>query len=265
MMMVTAGRVIWRNTPSAVTGATIPTTLHAGTNPTELFVEGVDLGNITTQLVNITTVANSRFTFKDCKLNASVLATASGAGGFGQPEVTVIRCDSGTGYYRNEKSNSSGKMTTSAAVYTTGGASDGGTPISWQVGTTANNKFETAFTSLPISIWNDTIGSAITVTIEAGIAAAATSTPNSDIWIEVEYLGTSGSTLASKATSGLLTAVHTGSNYSTGSATWNGGVVNSKFKMAATFTPQVAGPMTIYVKAGTASATYYVDPKPVIT
>jgi hypothetical protein len=64
---------------------------------------------------------------------------------------------------------------------------DGTTTFSFKVVTTANTKFRVSISIFPpIAIWNDTVGSSVTVTVE-GIASAV---PNNDeVYMEVEYMG----------------------------------------------------------------------------
>jgi hypothetical protein len=144
----------------------------------------------------------------------------------------------------------------------TGGATDGTTPIAWKIVTTANSEWEFPFECLPISIWNETVGSAITVTVQ-GIWGGGAVPLNDEIWIDVEYLGTSGFPLATKATCTKADGLAAGTNLPAGSGTWGGST--TKFALAATFTPREKGPLTIYVRAAKVSSTFYVDPKPVVT
>jgi len=211
-------------------------------------------------------------------------------------------------------------------VVRTGGASDGTTPISWKIVTTASATWTFPFSSLPISLWNATTGANRTVTVY-GVANSATVPNNDDIWIECSYLGSSSSPLASfksntkdsiLGTNAALTADTTSAwdsaataranstAYSVGdirkvasnsgriffcttagtsagsepggySSAVDGGSVTDgsavfragyRFSMAVTLTspqPQMAGDIRTTVKVGKASATYYVDPQPVVS
>jgi hypothetical protein len=258
------GQFTWRNTPSAVdTGGTVPTGLiniaNAGSSA-KVFCEGVDLSALGSGKSLIGSVSNPQFiVFKDCKLGASVTIHSNTTP---MKDYILIRCDSGDTNYRTERHTNFGALTTDTAVVMTGGASDGTTPISYLITTNANAKFENHFESLPLSIWNETTGTPITVTIEGTWAGGAVPN-NDDIWIDVEYLGTSGFPLAGKATCTKSVGYATGSALTAGSGTWSGGT--TPFKMSATFTPEEKGPITVYVKAGKASSAFYFDPKPIIT
>jgi hypothetical protein len=185
--------LFWRNTASAILGATLPTILFraASNQGTTVLVEGVDLSALGSGATFVGAILSpQRFLFKDCKLGASVTvaATPTAQGG---AETVLIRCDSGDTNYRTEKYRYEGTQTTETTIVRTGGASDGATPIAWKIITTANSKRYLPFEAMPISIWNETTGSAITLTIQ-GIWGGGAVPTNADIWMDVEYLGTSG-------------------------------------------------------------------------
>ena len=223
--IVPSGRLIIRNTTAStfVSGATIPTILFSpGANQTTLFCEGLDLSNIASgkSLVLGTASVSSSVVFKDCKLGASVGIISGTVPAAGATDVMLVRCDSGDTNYRTERHNYLGTQTVSTTIYRTGGASDGTTTIAWAVAGSANAKWGTPFESLPISFWNETIGSAITVTIEGNWAGLP---GNKEIWIDVVYLGTSGFPIASKATSTTTDGLATLATYPAGSGTWVNG------------------------------------------
>jgi hypothetical protein len=197
---------------------------------------------------------------KDCKLGASGIMV-NPTNGFGGHEVVTVRCDAGDVNYRSDKINWAGAQTTETAIVLTGGASDGSQPISWKITTTANPEPEFPFESLPITIWNDTVGASKTLTLQ-GIWGTAALPKNDDIWIDVQYLGTSGVPLASKASSRPLPLVGN-ADLAAGSGTWGGST--TKFAMSVTFTPQKKGFVTVYVNVAKVSSVFYVDPKPVIS
>ena len=128
----------------------------------------------------------------------------------------------------------------------TGGATDGTTPISWKLVTSTNAEWEFPLECPPIVVWNDIVGVPKTVTIE-GIWGTGAVPNNDDIYMDVEYLGTSGFPLAVKATSTKTFGFAAGTPIPAGSGTWGGST--TKFAMSVTITPQEKGPITIYVKA----------------
>jgi hypothetical protein len=191
--------------------------------------------------------------FTDCKLGSGTTITSNPATLSGA--VRIIRCDSGDTNYRSEKFTYSGTLTTEITIVRTGGASDGTTPISWKVVTTANSERCYPFESFPIVIWNETIGSAVTATIECRGAAV----PNTDeVWMEATYLGTSGSSQATSSNT-VADPLATGVACTSSSETWGGSTAS--FKLVATFTPQEKGPITIFIKVAKVSSTFYFDPK----
>jgi hypothetical protein len=174
----------------------------------------------------------------------------------------LLRCDSGDTNYRHERYRYAGMQTTETTIVRTGGASDGTTPIAWKIITTANSKRYKPFEALPISIWNETTGSAITLTVQ-GIWGGGAVPTNADIWMDVEYLGTSGFPLGGFASSGPADQLAAGTNLSAGSGTWGGST--TKFTLSKQITPQEKGPITVYIKAALASSTFYIDPKITVT
>jgi hypothetical protein len=250
-------RFTWRDTASALPGSA-PTTLF--TSVGEVFIEGVDLSALGSGKTIVGAIANARRSalLKDCKLGGSV--TVAGTPTSNGSVVNLIRCDSGDTNYRTEKYDYTGTLTTETTIVRTGGASDGTTPIAWKVITTANSERIYPFVCFPISIWNETTGSAVTVTVECRGAA----TPNIDeVWMDVEYLGTSGFPQGNFATSGHADLLATGTACTSSSESWGGST--SSFKLVKAITPQEKGPITAYIKVAKASSTYYIDPKITLT
>jgi hypothetical protein len=250
--------LIWRNTASALGGTTLTTGLFA-TGDAQIFLEGVDLSGLGAG-ASINRALSSRIrsmTLKHCKIGAGAVADQpSTASVLPYGSVNLIRCDSGDTNYRTERHCYMGSLTTETTIVRTGGASDGTTPISWKVVTTANSERIYPFEAFPISIWNETTGSAVTVTVECRGA----SVPNLDeMWMDCEYLGTSGFPQGNFSTTGHADLLATGTANTSSSESWGGST--SSFKLVATITPQEKGPITVYVKIAKVSSTFYIDPK----
>jgi hypothetical protein len=175
--------------------------------------------------------------------------------------VDVINCDSGGTNYRNERYRYEGTLTTETIIVRSGGASDGATPVSHKIVTSANSKWPQPFESFPLAIWNDTVGSAVTATVY-GIWGGGAVPNNDDIWIEAEYLGSSSSPQGSLVSSGKVNGLASGSAAASDASSWGGST--TAFKMSVTFTPQQKGLIYITVKAAKASSTFYIDTKPEI-
>lgn len=258
----------WVGTATAIAGATFPTTLFGASSgtPAQTFIEGVDLSALGTAVLVSAQTAPAKWLFKDCKLGSGYVASATQSAPKAG-EVVLSRCDSGDTVYKVEKHTSyTGKHTTETTIVRSGGASDGTTPVSWKIETTANPEWQSPFECVPIVIWNETTGSAVTVTIE-GVWDAGAVPNNNDVWVDVEYLGTSGFPLGTYATCGLADAIAAPTALPTSSVTWTttGLATPVEFALSVQVTPQEKGPVTVYVRAAKASSTFYIDPKIVLS
>jgi hypothetical protein len=257
-----AGRFIWKNTASCIAGATIPTTIFPAVAQGIVLCEGVDFSQLTSGKSILTqTAVQATCTFKNCKLSTTGSLIA-GTGGHMGAVVDFINCDSGSLNYRNERYHFATAQTTETTIVLTGGATDGTTPVSWKVVTSADTEKDAPFEVMPITIWNDTSGSSKTVTIQ-GIWGGGSVPNNDDIWMDVAYLNSSSFPTVAFGTCGRADPLAAGSGLTAGTGTWGGST--TKFALAVTFTPQMKGPVTCYIKCALASSTFYLDPKPVIT
>lgn len=256
--VVLGSSVTWKASAALAAGSTVPTVLI---NPTSndglIVIEGVDFASFGSGKTLVGQASNNgaTFFFKDCKLAASVTISATPIMPTGA--VFVARSDSGATNYRAEKYAYQGTETTETTIVRSGGASDGVTAQSRKIVTTANAKWVAPFEALPIIIWNDTVGVPKTVTIE-GVASALPN--NDDIWVEAEYLGSTLTPQGSFANNTKANNLATGTALTVSSATWASSP-GHPFQLTVTFTPQMKGPITLYVKVGKASFTVYVDPK----
>jgi hypothetical protein len=206
-----------------------------GTAPTSLFVPttgapygnakvvGVDLSLLASgsSLVNVGVAIYGSYTFINCKLGASVTATTGTHPGQGGVTVELINCDSGDTNYRNEWWGYQGNVITETTIVRTGGANDGTTAISRKMTSSANSKFYSPLVFSSAIIWNDNTGSAITATVH--IVTDNVTLTDKECWLEVEYMGTSGSTLQSLANdhaSDDNMYLGTGANQTTSTESW---------------------------------------------
>jgi hypothetical protein len=120
-----------------------------------------------------------------------------------------------------------------------------------------------ALESDPIVKWNETVGSSVSVTVEF-LSDDGTTLYDDDVWMEVEYLGTSGQALASVDRDSLkanFAATRAECETGAGVGAWTGETGGAKsYKLVSTFTPQEIGYFRAVVKLAKASATIYVDP-----
>ena len=255
--------VKWRDTPSAVLG-TIPTVLLSLIVPTAgrgLWLEciGVDfsaLGSGKTILAGSSTHQGGTCRFIDCKLDAAV-TKASVPIGPGTAKIDFIRCGAAAVNYAFHHQGYTGALTEETTIVRTGGASDGATPLSWGVVTTANCTYSLPYECPPIAVWNDTTGSAVTATVE-GIWGGGAVPLNSECLLEVTYLGDASSPMGSFVHDGPVDLLTTATNQTSSSETWGGST--TAFKMSVTFTPQQKGWIYARVKCAKASSTFYIDP-----
>ncbi len=200
------------------------------------------------------------FVFKDCKLPSgfTVGTPLTPAGVF----TDLIRCDSGATNYKAARYRYEGTETTETTIVRTGGATDGTQSQSRKIITTANAKWVRPFEAMPITIWNESTSS-MTVTVE-GIWGGGAVPNNDDIWMDVEYLGAAGSPLGSFNSGTKANNLASGAAQTSSASAWGGST--TAFKMvSSSFTPALKGPITVYIKAAAASATFYIDPKILVT
>lgn len=259
----------WRGNNSALAG-TAPTNVVASPGAADaassVLFEGVDLSLITAgkNVFSNGAVSPLKLTVKDCKLGASA-GIVSGTPLPGT-EINVIRSDSGGTNYRQERYTWSGTQTTETTIVRSGGASDGARSLAWKIVSNSNSKWSYPFEAMPIEIWNETTGS-LTITLY-GIWTGAAPPNDDEFWLDIEYPGASAGAnpqgmLATTTKDTILSASSAVNNSSDGS-TW-GGSQTYPFKITATISPTMKGPITIYPRAAKASTTFYLDPKPEIS
>lgn len=235
----------------------------------EVLFEGVDLSNIasTKTLVLSSTTSAQSVIFKDCKLASGVVVLGAQTGLLNGTSIKAIRCDSGATNYRTEVHGAQGPMTTETTIVRTGGATDGTTTISYKAASNADCRWTFPLEFIPITFWNTSTSAITTLTIYGTTTGGGV--PNDDdIWVEVEYLGSSATPVGSKISSSKASnlAASAATNNSSDASTWGGSGAGNGFKIVCpSFTPGMVGPVTIYVKVGKASSTYYIDPLPSIS
>lgn len=250
----------------SVNGSTFPTNLFTSQamGQTMLFVEGVDFSSISGTVAN-QGVGHSRWTFANCKVHAS--ATLASAASVYGGECDFINCDSSTANYKQTRRGYTGILTQESTIVRSSGASDGTTPISHKIVTNTNvtNHKVQPFRGFQSVIWNTATGSSKTVTME--FVTDNVTLKDDELWIEVEYLGSSASPKASRVSSAPATYLTASSNLSTSSATWTttGLTTPVKQKASVSFTPQMVGLVKVTPYFAKASLTVYYDPKVTIS
>jgi len=258
--------IVWENSTALDAAGSIPTTLIIGANSSSAFtnflIRGVDLsalGSGKNLVGSISTAANVTMLY--CKLGASVSVYNSNK----SPtcRVHLIDCDSGATNYRNELYDFSGTMTTETTIVRASGASDGTRSLARKIVTTSSALiWQYPFETPTIPVWNETVGSAVTVTLY-GIWGGGAVPNNDEFWIEVAYQGSTLSPAASFSSSGKADFLASNSPLSADGSNWGGST--TPFKTSVTITPQQKGYIFVTPKMAKASTTLYYDNKVVLS
>lgn len=256
------GSLIWDGGSVANTAPAALFGVGGSTSAGNVRVRGVDLSLLggSSALVDATITTSKEFLFEQCKLGASVSLT-SGTNS-GHIIARLVNCDSSDTNYRYQKEDGNrGSVYSETTIVRTGGASDGTVTFSRRMVSTANTRFERPLCLDWIAIWNDTTGSSKTATIE--IVNDGTTLQDDEVWIEVDYLGTSGYPISSRAMDRMTDILATAANQESSSETWTTTGLSSpvKQKLSVSFTPQEKGPLFARVCLAKTSQTIYVDPK----
>ena len=269
-LQVIEGSFYWQNTGLVLgTGSLVPNNLlNASSSAIAVTLEALDLSQLTGNVVAAVSGASGSIVIKDCKLNASALIGVPTTFGI---VTQLIRSDSAATPYKSARYQYEGTETTETSITRVGGAVDpSGQAQSRKIVTTANSQLLRPFKAEPYAIWNPVTGANVTVTLCGTINAGALPN-NDDIWIEVEYLGSSATplgTIVNTTKSNLLAANAT---VASDGSTWNGGGSGagwSPFKLTTTLSspqPGLVGYIHARVRAAKASATYYIDPQITLT
>lgn len=264
-------RFAW-NGGSIISGSSSPTSglLRIGGSSQRSWgpavVSGVDLSNGGTGMI-LVDVANSvgagDVIFRNCKLPASWSGTLLSATPV-NPSIRGVmhNCDNADTNYRMQVQDYLGSVVQETTIVRTGGASDGTTTIAWKIVSNGSAEYPLLPLESPeIVQWNDTTGSAITVTVE--IITDNVTMTDAECWLDVQYLGTSGFPLGSFVNDAKADLLASAANQATSTETWTttGLTTPVKQKLSVTFTPQEKGFIHAVVKLAKASTTVYVDPE----
>jgi hypothetical protein len=229
------GTFIWQNTgPVLASGSVVPTSLiyfgqAVASHTSTTVLEAIDLSQLTGNIYVTLNQPVGSLLIKDCKLNA--------AAAFPQPivpglTVQFVRCDSAATGYKSARYQYEGVETTDTTVTRVGGASDPtGQAQSRKIVTTANSQWLRPFKAEPYAIWNPTTAANVTVTVYGTINAGALPN-NDDIWLEVEYLGSSASPLGTIVTTTKSSVLAANAAVASDSSTWNYTVPNTTLNPA---------------------------------
>lgn len=272
----------WSNTPGGIlatgskliTGRLISFGNVVVSTLSQIFFEGLNLTQLTgNNLFNFNTTQNpTTVIVKDCSLPSGV--------SFTQPigsaqNLQLLNSDNAATNYVASRYAIQGIETTELGVTRFGGAQDpSGRAQSRKLVTPATGlSFVSPFRPENYALWNNTVLRRVAVTI-FGTWQASRTPFNDEIWMDIEYLGTLNSTLGVFTTTAKASVVATHTAYARDSSQWNGGGSGSAwspFFMQAVLDnvqtpfPQFAGLIWVRVRAAALSATFYVDPKIVLS
>lgn len=195
----------WENTPNFISGGTIPTVLFNNVGVGKVSIDGCDFSALTSG--TLITTADGITTFTRCALASGVTPAAVPANP--ETQIDFINCDSAATNYQFSRYRYQGTQSSDATVIRTGGATNGVTPVSYNITTTANSGYVSPFQAVPISIYNTVTATNRGVTLY-GIWNSTVLPNNDQIWVSVEYLGSATTPLASFANNTKANGLATG-------------------------------------------------------
>lgn len=232
---------IWINTPSAVLG-TLPPAMFNESGGMLITCRGVDLSFITNTLVSGATSTGSfmKVLLDNCKIAPGVVRyTNSGSVNTpNQDEIELVNCFDGTNFL-SERHNAYGDLTTDRSTTMVGGAQDNTGSFAFKLVSSGGITDLTGVGTLDtftFDVNNTLVGASHTATVEilGGVLLN-----NTDILLALQYLGTSGSDVASFVNS-LPTVLTPSAALPTSSAVWN-----NVPTVASTWNPTDAAAMTL--------------------
>lgn len=179
--------------------------------------------------------------------------------------AVAMNVDSANTNYRMMAVGYNGSMRQDTAVTRSGGASDGTTPISLRMETTSQYYPLSALESLPLEVWNETVGTPITVAVH--VLTDGVTLKDDEAWLEVSYLDSTGSPLGAVTSDEKSNQLVAGSDQSTSSESWTTTGITTPVKqvLSVTFTPQKKGIIRAVVKIARSNTVVYACPKIEVT
>lgn len=259
------GQILFRGLTLA--GAATPATLFgsAASWDAVVVVEASDLSSPSWSNVLARTDGSGVIvTLRNCKIPAGISLITGIIDSWAAARATLENCDSADTNYRYASATNEGDVTSETTVIRTGGASDGAQGLSYKMATTANPTFATPLESPEIVLWNETVGSSITVTVQ--IVTDNVTLQDDEIWLEVQYLGTSGFPKSTIISDRMTNALSTPANQASATEEWAGALgVETDQALSVSFQPEEIGFIHAKVMLAKPSQTTYIDPKLTVT
>lgn len=204
----------------SVTGALFPNTLISNPGATapvgSLVARGIDLSGMGSKTLVAASYCPSVCRFINCKLGSGAVAY-SGTLTLGGGIVELVNCNAGDVNYSLAQHYQQGSVYNDAAIYRTGGASDGTTPVSLRMVSSSGATLRNPLRYEHLAFWNETVGN-ITPTVE--VVTDGVTLTDAEAWIEVEYLGVSGFPQSAFASDRVANELATPANQTSSSETW---------------------------------------------
>ena len=250
----------------ALAGSAITEFIKAvSTSAFDVDVSGLDMSSgaasMTLLAANLTGVGQIKL--DSCKMPPSWTGgiVSGGALAQGGLKALMINCDSADTNYRLITAGWGAGLDTETAVYRTGGASDGVTPISWRIATNTNTTYPLInFDTPPITLWNEVTGSPVTVTVH--VLTDGVTLKDDGAWLEIMYLDDAGFPLGALVSDERPSHLAAAADQDASTATWTttGITTPVKQKLSVTFTPREKGYVQARVRVARPSSVIYVCP-----
>jgi len=253
-------------------GSTQPTALFNGASGgvCSIDIRGVTLTDITTAFFDISDLGEWNASVANCLIADGVAATV-GTGESTDSKVLLSNSDdaSSDSLYRMDYNTFYGSVVHETVfVVSSGGASDGTTPISWKMTNNGNTEeFFEPLVTRRIPLWIDsTVSQKFVVQC---IWAAGTPTDH-EVWMELEYYA-SGDTISTFTNNGATDPLDTADTISTATGvSWDGSLASGDaFSLEITVTPGRKGPAFVRIyfaqPTGDSPDILYVDPLVTVT
>ncbi len=261
---------IWEGGAVSYGGNRHSSLFNLGAEPANVIMSGVDLSALDTAIINIAGTDGVVAEIHHCLLNSSVSMTTGTINSL-RTRVLMSGCDDTTGnkLYRLEYVDFWGSTVHDDATFrTTGGASDGTTPISLKMVSTANAvEFSEPTKSLPIpGKWIDSTGSK-TFTVNC-LWDSAIDIQNDEVWLELEFLEAAADTDSAFADDRSADILAAPADQTTNAVPWtiSPSMTNAnEFEVSVTVTVNRVGPVIARVCLAKPSTTIFVDPKIEVT
>lgn len=261
--VLSGGSIHWQG-GGALAGGTSPAAVFSLNTGRPILIDGFDFSGFSAG-VDVFTGGwgGGRGIARNCKMPTSWSGSVFNAAPGSLERGELYNVSDTDQNYRIWIEDDRGTLRDEATIVKTGGASDGDTPLSWRMATTADAEYPVRVLRSP-EIFSQRItdvGVSKTITVDI-VHDSVTNLTDAEIWIEVQYMGTSGFPLSTFVDDAKADVLATAADQASSAASWTTtGLTNpNEQKLEVTFTPQEKGVAIVTVCLAKASYTVYVDP-----